>query len=268
MFPQSGKLNYLPPSDGSTSRLDALVETSIVGQLTTVVAERAHVPTELVSAQFQKLPGKGYVPVRAGLVGSIVEAVKHVQEHGSDIARVGEAHLRLRIVTFVLPLPSIATTPNGEGQHKQQDPVELGTHGTREPLQIQQQAKGVGADHLAKPVQQAVQRASGNIKVEAIDSIELVDGEPVTGQKHGEEEDDEVVRLQRLVKTLGLRQPGGVLHHDDLGAVLALDVLGVGERPGQDETQSLEDHERNVGTVIDTSRRVVQVLSQWHLWNG
>lgn len=44
VFSQWVKLDYLPPSDGRTCRLDALVETSVVSQLTTIVAERTHVP--------------------------------------------------------------------------------------------------------------------------------------------------------------------------------------------------------------------------------
>lgn len=93
----------------------------------------------------------------------------------------------------------------------------------------------------------------------------MVSVEPVTRQKQGEKQDDIVVGVKSLIEAEELRFPGRVLHRNDAGTILAHDVLGVRKEPGEDESQSHENHEGDVSPVIDRSGTRVQILSQGNL---
>lgn len=112
-------MSNLPPHASSTGRLDALVETSKVGQLATVVGKGSH------------------VPVGAGLERGIVEPVEHVQEHGANVVTVGEVGTDLAGLPRVPSLEDVATAPNSHSHSNQNAKVELGAPLPGQTLQIQ-----------------------------------------------------------------------------------------------------------------------------------
>lgn len=168
-------------------------------------------------------------------------------------------------VTGILLLESITTTPDTHGDDKENEPVEFGSRGPRKKFQIQKLTKDKSANHLHEPIEQTVERPGTNVEVGAIDTVEVVSIEPVTRQKHGKEQDDVVVGAKSLIETEEFRFPGRVLHRDDAGTVLAHDVLGVRKKPGEDESQSHENHEGDVSPVIDRSGARVHILAQGNL---
>lgn len=165
----------------------------------------------------------------------------------------------------ILLLESITTTPDTHSDDKEECPVQFGAHGPRKEFQVQKLTKDKGTNHLHKPIEQTVERSGTNVEVGAINTIEVVSVEPVTRQKHGKEQDDVVVGAKSLIEAEQLRFPGRVFHRDDARAILAHDILGVRKEPGENESQSHENHEGDVSPVIDRSGVGVHILGQGDL---
>lgn len=53
----------------------------------------------------------------------------------------------------ILLLKSITTTPDTHGDDKENEPVELGSHGPRKKLQIQKLTKDKSTNHLHEPIE-------------------------------------------------------------------------------------------------------------------
>jgi hypothetical protein len=80
------------PDDGGTGRLNAFVETDVVGRAATGVGERTHEPGERWNGFVKRGrggEGRGDLPVDAGLPESIVQAVEEVEEHWPHVAGGG-----------------------------------------------------------------------------------------------------------------------------------------------------------------------------------
>lgn len=162
-------------------------------------------------------------------------------------------------------LESKSTSPDAHRDGEENTPHDFTAGGTREPLQVLKCAEDVSADHLHKPVEQTVERARPDVEVGGVDTVELIPVEPVTGQKHREQQNDIRVTDQSLVETLQLRPPGGILHHNDARPILAFDVLGVRKAPGENEADGHEDHESDVSAITDGSGARVYVLTEGDL---
>jgi hypothetical protein len=92
--------------------------------------------------------------------------------------------------------------------------------------------------------------------------------EPVTSQEHGEERDDVPVGLEGFVEAKQFGLPCGVLHRNDAGAILADNVLGISKTPGENKASHHENHEGNIGAIIDLTGGAVHVLTKWNLNKG
>lgn len=241
------------PEDGGTGGLDTLVETGKVGSLTTRVRERTH------------------EPVDASLPCRIVETVEHIQEHGTDVTSVLEVNTdkaldRGNPALGLLGLPSITTTPDDHGDEEKRAQCTLGSRRTAKTSNVKGESKYESTDDLRDPVESVVQRTSTGVEVSSVHAVKLVGVEPVGSEEHGEQEDDVRVVRKSLPETDELRLPGGVLHEDDLGAVLTDDLAGVAEAERQEGTAEHENDEPDVGPIAHSSIvDNVDVLSQGNL---
>lgn len=161
-----GKLQGVhAPYDGSTGRLDTLVEASIVGKLAAIVGERTH------------------EPVDACLPSGVVEAVEDVEEHRSNVSVVspvlGDKAGSASGSTSVAGLEGIAATPNAHSDGKENAPGSLGTNGPAELADVQAVPENEGTGDLCSPVQDVVQGLGAGVKVRTVNSVELIGVEPV-----------------------------------------------------------------------------------------
>ena len=192
--------------------------------------------------------------------GGIVESVEEVQEHGADVVlTIGEVEDVGVGGTGVGLLEGVAAAPDGEGQDEQDTPGDLGTERAADAADVEQDTPDGGGDDLGEPVEQAVEGAATDAEAGAVDGVLLVDVEPVGDEEHGEEQQDVGLEAQGLVQAVQLGHQGGVLHDDDAGAVLADDVLGVGEEQGKAGADEHEHDEADVGAVLDGGGLVVDV---------
>lgn len=99
-----------------------------------------------------------------------------------------------------------------------------------------------------------------------VNSILLVDVEPVGGPEHGKEEDDPGFVPDRFVKAVDLREPSWVLLQDDAGTIFTNDILGIGNRASTHSTKSHKDDKGNVSSICDCAIGVdVDVLTEGNL---
>ena len=278
------------PEDSGASGLDALVETSEVGGFTAGVGESAHVPVaqNLVSVSFRdcntenhhrRSPGPSRyhpdksksknLPVNASLPRSIVKPIEHVQEHGSDILlstirpidRDKVVSSRLLASRLIL-LPRVSAAPDSESQDDKTNEAALGANRASGTRKVQSVADDDGAENLGEPVQRVVERAGAGVELGAVHVVGLVRVEGVGGEEHGKQENDPGGRGDGLEEALELGDPRGVLHHDDLGAIVTLDFADVAETEGEDGADKGEDQETDVGAVGYGAGDLVDVLAE------
>lgn len=172
------------PGNGTTSGLDALVESGKIGKFPAVVGQRTH------------------EPVDARLPGSVGEAVERVQNKGACIARVGPILLLRRLVlgpgAVVCLLKHVAEAPDDHDGRKQCDPGCLGTSGPANALEIESEAEDVGANNLHNVVDDAIQGSRTDIEICAVDFGKVVGVEPIGGKEHGKQKDDVSIGEERL----------------------------------------------------------------------
>lgn len=205
------------------------------------------------------------------MIRSVVNTIEDIQEHTTNVVGVLEIDtgriLRGRIRASILALPGITTTPDGQGEDEKDTQAKTSTSGAAKGGRIQHVSKDERAKHLGEVVEAAVQGAGADVEPGAVDVVEVVGVEPVTGDEHGEEGDDVPVRDQNLAKALDFGPPGWVLHDNDLRTVLTTDVFGLNQEEAENETDEHENHEGDVGCVTNGSAFFdVQGLEQRNLW--
>lgn len=269
------------PHNRGACRLNSLVKADIVGRAATGVGESTHVPGGMLvcgsktvrrdGLWAQRGGGVGNIPVDSGLPDSIVETVEEVEEHGADETRVspvlGLPVGSAGILSRVLLLKGIAAAPDDEGESEEDTPGQLGTDGTAEQGDIQEETPDTSGDDLCKIVEETVEGVGAGAEEGAVDGVLLVRGEPVRGEEHGEEEDDERLEAERLPQAQELAGPARVLHENDTAAILSHDVVGIAEHKGEDGTETHQDDEANVSTISDVVLSgVVDVLAKRNLY--
>lgn len=197
--------------------------------------------------------------------GCVEEAVEYEKEHGSDVAAVFEVLGGGYGAAGELFLECVSTTPDAHGDSEQKAEVNASPNRTGEPFHIKRLAKADGTDHLAKPVEQIVEGTCADVEIGPVDAVELVSVEPVAGQEHGEHEDDVVIGAYGFQEAFELGLPGRVLDCDDSRSVFAYDVLGFCYGPSENEADCHENHEGDVGGVVDLAFVGVQVLTEGDL---
>lgn len=132
------------------------------------------------------------VPVDGGLPGSIIKAIEDVQEHGTNIARVGPVSwLKGRLsdsCAGICLLEGISTTPDSKGKDEENPKCNLGAYRTTDLLQIKEISPDTGSKDLRHPVQKTIQGLGSGIEVRAVYGVLLVDVEPIGREEHGEKE--------------------------------------------------------------------------------
>ena len=160
------------PGNGSTTGLDALVETGITGQDCDIVGESTHQPVDV------------------SLPGSIVQTVEHVQEQRSDVgSTLVEIVVGLGSVNGEGPLEKDTSDPSSDKEAtvmmvNPRERTGLAVHA----LVIEDSGKRLGANDLGRPIKDVVQGLGTDREVTSVDSRELVRVKPVGGQEHGDED--------------------------------------------------------------------------------
>ena len=176
---------------------------------------------------------------------TIIEAIKHIQEHRPHVPAARPVQFRRRLRRRIRPritlLPRIPASPNDHRNNQQHAPNHPRPHAPPQALDIQPIAKDIGSDNLARPIEDAIERPSPDVELRVIETVKLVRGEPVARQEHWKEADDPDIGLQHFDEAEEFAFPGGVFHEDDVGAVGADDGLGVDERPGEAGAHEGED---------------------------
>jgi len=159
------------PHDGGTSRLNALVQSDVVGSTATRVGKCTH------------------IPIDSALPEAVIHAIEDVKEHGANVARSGPV-ISGGVSTGIGSLESIATTVDDEGNSEEEAPSDLGADTTTEVGEIKTPAHNSGTEDLGEVVKTAVESLGTSVEVGAIDCVLLVDIEPVGREDHGKEEND------------------------------------------------------------------------------
>ena len=188
---------------------------------------------------------------------SIVESVEDVKEHDSDVSVSRPIGGDVTLVSgavlgaCVSLLICIATSPNGECKDEQHGQDTLGTDGSSDSLNIQRVTKDCSSHNLGHVVKNRVQSLGAGIEASTVDGVDLVGGEPVGRPEHGEEQDDEGLELNGLVKSDKLGLPAGILHQNDSGSVRSDNIASVTKKQGEDSSAEHEHDESNVGSISD-----------------
>lgn len=96
----------------------------------------------------------------------------------------------------------------------------------------------------------------------SVNTVLLVSVKDVRGKEHGEEEDDPGRLVDALPKTVELGLPSGFLHNNDLGPIFTDDLVGIDEEQCQNGADEHENNEGSIGTIGNSSGRVVEVLDK------
>ena len=156
------------------------------------------------------------LPIHARLPCGVIEAVRDVQEHRSNIAI--PCPVTFEVIVFgivlasVLPLENIAAAPDRKGEHKHDNPSSLCSGRPPDIGEIESKAEDESSKHLSQPVQRAVESASTRVEAREIDVVDLVGVEPIGGEEHGKEEYDVWIAPKCLPKAEDLRFPRRLLH--------------------------------------------------------
>lgn len=190
--------------------------------------------------------------------GSIVEAVEEVQKHWAHIAgglpvSWDKIWVELGIDAFagVGLLIGVSTAPYGKGEDEENDPGNLRSDGTANPLDIEQVSPDDSRKDLSEEVQKTVKSLGAGTEVSTINGVLLVDVEPVRGEEHGEKQNHEWLKSKGFPKAQQLRLPARMLHQDDAAAVGSDNVASVAEAESKQGTDEHQDDEANVRTVGD-----------------
>ena len=141
----------------------------------------------------------GTIPVDARLPRGVVESVKHVQEHGSNVQLTAVSPVdtnvpRVRVLGHLagdlVLLPGIAAAPDGESQGEERHKAGLGADGATDTGDVEGVAENEGAADLTGPVQQVVEGTGAGVEVGAVHIVHLVSVEDVGGEEHGKEQND------------------------------------------------------------------------------
>lgn len=211
------------------------------------------------------------IPINGGLPGGIIKAIEDVQEHGTNIARVGPVSwLEGRLsdsCTGIRLLESVSTTPDSKGKNEENPKCNLGAYRTTDLLQIKEISPDTSGKDLRHPVQKTVQGLGSGIEVRAVDGVLLVDVEPIGREEHGEQEKHKRFEFKRFVQPPELALPGWVLHQDDAGAVLSDNVVGIAEREGKKRSAEHEHDEPDVSAIAHCHIGLdVDVFAQGNLY--
>ena len=212
----------------------------------------------------------GYVPVDVGLPDSIEKSVEEVQEHGANeeaatIGPVDEAvvvGVRSLLTADLHLLPVPAETPDDHGQGEEDNEGDLGPDTAADGVDVEAVAVNNSTDDLRKPVEQVVEGAGAGVEVRRVHVVVLVGVEDVGGEEHGEEQQDPGLLEESVPEAADLAVPRRVLHEDDLGVVLADDLVSLDEAKGQAGADDHENDEGDVGAVGDCSLLLVDVLGE------
>lgn len=133
-------------------------------------------------------------------------------------------------------------------------------------MQVEGEAEDQGAEDLGRPIQHVVERSCTGVEHGSVHTIELISIEPVGGEEHREQEDNERLRNDRLPQTQELRLPCRVFDKDDTRAVVANDVLRVSQRPRKPCTNGGENNEADVSPIGHCAvGSNMDVLTKWDL---
>ena len=230
--------------------------TGVVGSLATRVRQGSH------------------VPVDAGLPACVVKSVEKVEEHGSNVSIVSPVHFLILVTNLLgnaavilLLLPVVTGTPDGKGENDEGDKGSTSTGGAAKLGEIESVTENDGTNDLGKPVEKIVEGAGSGVEVRGVHSVGLVGVEDVGREKHGEEEHDPGLRVEGLPKSEELSLPRWVLHKNDLGVILADDLVGIDEEESQDGTERHESNESSVCAISDGTGVVVKILGKRNLDN-
>lgn len=158
----------------------------------------------------------------------IVESVKDVQEHGTDVSGsrpVGWDEIgRFDRGTSVCPRKGVATAPDNHGHHEEEAQCESSAHRAPEIRAIETISHEQRTGDLSEIVQERVEGLGAGVEVSAVDGVLLVCVEPVGRPEHGEQENDVWLEFDRFPETDELGLPGRVLLEDNVRSVWSDDV--------------------------------------------
>ena len=189
-------------------------------------------------------------PIHACLPSRVVEAVKHVQEHRTDVAIRcpvidGEIFLSCVFAGVVL-LERVTASPDGHGYGEQDSPANPSSNPSRKPRPVKRVAEGECADNLHEPVQGIVQSLRPGVEFHPVDVVELVGVEPIGCEKHGEEKEDVWVGLESLPQAVDFGPPCWILHENDSRSIRADYALCAHKTPCEDGAESGQDQETDI----------------------
>lgn len=87
-----------------------------------------------------------------------------------------------------------------------------------------------------------------------VDAVVLVGVEGIGAEEHGKQEDDPGLVAESVPEAEEFGRPRGVFHQDNLAAILANDLVGVGKQEGEDCTNKHQDDKGSIGTVGNGAR--------------
>jgi hypothetical protein len=193
------------------------------------------------------------IPVHACLPCCVAEAVAHIQNHRADIvAAASPIEVEAIIITAILPLKCVASSPDSESQNQHDCPSNLRASSSPNIGEVQREPEQTSTEYLRQPIQRIVECARPHIETCIVDVVELVCVKPIRGEEHRKEENNVGIRTESLPKTENLGLPGWMFHHDDSGAVAAYNVFGVEKCPGEAGAEKCEDYEADIRSVGDS----------------
>ncbi|GAV27014.1 hypothetical protein PMKS-000475 [Pichia membranifaciens] len=237
-----GTISVKSPGDGGAGRLDTFIEAGVVSSFFTVVGKCTHEPQAVT------------------LVHGVEDPVEDVEEHWADICAVLKVHccdldgavcVRGDVGSCKTFLELVTSTPDGHGDAEEEPPTDSGTDASSEPLEVQDGTHDDSTEHLEKPVEQGVQRSSSDVETAGVELVELVGVEPVGGKEHREHDQDLWFFDKQLEGAQDLCFPVRKGLIDDSGAVVSPDFFLWQHEEGDNTTAAHEDHESNVGAVLD-----------------
>lgn len=208
----------------------------------------------------------GNVPVGSCLPDRVESTVEHEQEHGTNITTVSPVELDIvfgtGFLSGVLFLEVVAASPNDKSGDEEGDDGGFGLCATGESFRVKANTENPGTENLREIVEDAVEGTCSDIELGQVHTLEVIGVEPVAGEEHGEQKNDVPIRNKDGHHAGEFGFPGGVLHHDDLGAIVTSDKARVAEKGGEGKTQGHEDDETDIGAIVDLVGLGMDVLGQ------
>ena len=136
------------------------------------------------------------------MADGIKEAVEHVEEEVSDVARIEDVLSGGRNVTADFEDKCKSSAPDGVDKDEEDAPTGDTAGTTWESRPIEECTEHEGSEDFRQPIAEIVESAGADVEVVGVDVVELVCVDPIGGPEHGEEEDNVVVCLQSFEETL------------------------------------------------------------------